>query len=48
MVILKFFNIFHVTYDIDLQFGMGDAHVCTDIQEKQQCNILIYHVIKLK
>ena len=35
LVILKQFNIFHVTYDIDLQFDMGDADVCTDLQEKK-------------
>ena len=46
MVILKIFNIFHVTYDIALKFGTGDAHVRIDHEEQQQCNILIFQVIK--
>ena len=48
LVILKIFHIFHVTKDIALKFGTGDAHVCMDHQEQQQCNILIFQVIKWK
>ena len=45
MVIFKIVHIFHVTYDIDLKFGMGDVRVCTNLQEPQQCNIFIYHIM---